>query len=98
MIRLNIPLVKVNNSSKIQKSLATCKALPQIVEKSIPEAADGSTERLNVVAVPAHIAIVEVQVAEPGVVAADLSSTPEESVVSNIAETTTATAKTTWEN
>ena len=65
--------------------------------QSIPEAADGSTERLIVV-VPVHIAIVVVQVAVPGVVVVVLSSTPEESVVSNIVETTIVIAITTWEN
>ncbi len=71
----------------------------QIDKQSIPEAADGSTERLiDAVVVPVHIAIVVVHVAVPGVVIVVLGSTPEESVVSNIVETTIVIAITTWEN
>jgi len=53
---------------------------------------------LLVVVVPVHIAIVVVQVAVPGVVVVILSSTPEESIVPNIVETTIVIAITTWEN
>ncbi len=63
--------------------------------QSIPEAADGSTERLIVV-VPVHIAIGAAQVAEQGE-AGVLRSTPEESVVSNSVESTIVIAITTWE-
>ena len=60
------------------------------------EATDGVTERI-IAEAPEHIAIEVAQSALPGVVGADRSSTPEVSAVSNIAETTIAKAKTSWE-
>jgi len=88
MIRLNILLLKVNNSSKIQKSLATYKALPQIVEKSILEAADRKPILLEVAVEVEflHIAIVVIHVAIPGAAVAALRRTPKENIVPNIKE------------
>jgi hypothetical protein len=69
----------------------------EIGKYSIPEAANGGTGRL-IGAGPAHIAIVFVKEAVPGGGAVELGSTPEESEVSNIVETTIGIARTTWES
>ena len=72
----------------------------QIDKSSIPEAADGSTERLNGAGVPGHTAIEVVQATGPGVagVAVLGSSTTEVSVISNTDEPTIAIASTTWDS
>ena len=65
----------------------------------MPEATNRGTNGLAVEVVPVHTAIEIVQEADPGVDGVvDIGSTPEESVASNTAETTIASAKTTWES
>ena len=79
---------------------ATRKPNPQIVKyinRSILEATDGGTNRLIAV-VPVQIVNAVVQTAAPGGVDGGLSSTPEKSDASNILETTSANAITTWES
>ena len=82
----NIMIFSKNRAANPQASPSKS----QTDKQSIPEAADGNTERLTVDAFPEHTANAGDQVAVPGVGGVLLSSTPEVSEVSNIDETTTA--------
>ena len=76
-----------------------CPRNSHIDQYLIPEATDGSTVSIiEAGAVPGYIAIVVEQVAVPGFGSGSTSSTPEDSVDTNIAETTIAISKTTWES